>query len=295
MKYNVLLTLSFLIAACSGRDEAFDASGTFEAEETIISAEVSGALVAFDIEEGQHLEKRQLIGYIDSTQLHLRKVQLQSTITSVLSQRPDVNTQLAALRVQLSAAQREEDRVANLVKGGAATAKQLDDVHAQVETLKQQIAAQKSSLSITRNSIEQQVAPLQAQVAQVEDQINRCRLTSPISGTVLTKYVSTHEVVSPGKALYKIADLSSVVLRAYITGAQLPDAKLNQKVNVIIDGGPDGRRELPGVITWISDKAEFTPKTIQTRDERANLVYAIKVKVENDGVIKIGMYGEVKL
>jgi HlyD family secretion protein len=290
----ILYPLAMLmLLACNGEQDTFDASGTFEAEETIISAEATGTILQFNIEEGQVLKPGQQIGFIDSTQTFLKKKQLESQIRSVLSQKPDIAAQIAALEVQLKAAERERLRVSNLVKAGAATPKQLDDIEAQVDTLKRQLEAQWSSLKITSESITQQAAPLRVQIEQTEDQLAKCRIINPVNGTVLTKYVEANEAANPGKPLYKIADLSSLLLRAYITGDQLSQIKLNQRVKVLVDDGPDHYKELEGIITWISDQSEFTPKTIQTKEERANLVYATKIKVENDGSLKIGMYGEV--
>lgn len=289
-----LLSAVILLTACSSNENEFDASGAFEAEEIIISAEASGTILRFDIEEGQVLKEGQSIGFIDSTQLYLKKKQLQSQIRSTLSQRPDIGSQIAALQVQLQSTEREHARIANLVKGGAATQKQLDDISSQVEVIKKQIKAQQSSLGITSESITRQTSPLHVQIEQTEDQLAKCRLVSPMNGTVLTKYAEVHEMASPGKPLYKMADLSHVTLRAYITGSQLSSVKLSQKVKVMVDDGPDSYKTFDGVITWISDKAEFTPKTIQTKDERANLVYAIKIRVANDGMLKLGMYAEVK-
>lgn len=283
-----------ILLSCNGNDDEFDASGTFETEETIISAEASGTILKFDVEEGLTLKAGKRVGFIDSVQIFLKKKQLESQIQSTLSQRPDIAAQIAAQEVQLKATEREQLRISNLVKAGAATQKQLDDINANVESLKKQIAAQRSSLSITSNSITKQASPLQVQIEQTEDQLVKCRIINPVNGTVLTKYVEVNEMASPGKPLYKIADLSTMLLRAYITGNQLPRLKLNQKVKVLVDDGPDKYKTLEGIVTWISDKSEFTPKTIQTKEERANLVYATKIKVVNDGSIKIGMYAEVK-
>lgn len=289
----IVIPLLLAIASCNDNDNKFDASGTFEAEETIISAEATGVILQFDIEEGQALRQGQLIGYIDSIQLHLKKKQLMSQINSILSQRPDAAVQVAALEVQLNSARREQVRIENLVKAGAATQKQLDDINTQADMIRRQLEAQRSSLAITTESITQQTAPLRIQIQQTEDMLRKCRIVNPASGTVLTKYAEKNEMATPGKPLYRVADLSNLMLRAYITGDQLPGIKLNQKVRVLTDAG-DGYREHQGVVTWISDKAEFTPRTIQTKKERANLVYAVKVKVPNDGTLKLGMYGEVK-
>lgn len=283
-----------LLSACNGKQNQFDASGAFEAEETIISAEASGRIEQLDIEEGQTLAAGQEIGYVDSTQLYLKKKQLESQTAAVLVRRPDISVQLAALQEQLKVAEREKTRITNLVKGDAATQKQLDDINASILVLEKQIAAQRSSLSISSNGISKEVNPIEVQIEQVNDQLRKCHIINPVGGTVLTKYAEVKEMTATGKPLYKIADLSTITLRAYISGNQLPAVKLEQKVKVLTDDGKGGYKEAEGTISWISDKAEFTPKTIQTKDERANMVYAIKVRVKNDGSYKIGMYGEIK-
>jgi len=289
-----VLIITLLVVSCSANQDPYDASGTFEAEETIISAEGTGTLLRFDVEEGQTLKAGEVLGYIDSTQLYLKKQQLQSQIRSTLSQRPDIRAQVASLQVQLQTAEREQKRVSNLLRDNAATQKQMDDANAQVEFVKKQIAALQSSLGITSESITEQTAPLRVQIAQIQDQLSRCRVVNPVTGIVLTKYAETNEMAVTGKPLYKIADLTEITLRAYITGEQLGLVKIGQKVNVLVDDGKNGYKTIPGTLTWMSSKAEFTPKTIQTREERANLVYAIKVRVKNDGTLKLGMYAEVK-
>ncbi|SEL91080.1 HlyD family secretion protein [Parapedobacter koreensis] len=286
--------VALLLTACTPNQNGYDASGTFEAVETIVSAEANGAIKALDIQEGQQLHAGQTVGYIDSTQLYLRKRQLQSQIGAVLSKRPDIAAQVAALQEQLSQAIREQQRIANLVKADAATPKQLDDADAQVAIIKKQIAAQQSSLGITAASITQEASPLEIQVAQLEDQLAKSRIVNPVEGTVLVKYAEANEVATVGKPLYKIADLSAIILRAYVTGPQFAQLKLNQQVTVLVDDVDGGYREYRGVVEWISDKAEFTPKTIQTKDERENLVYATKIRVKNDGLLKIGMYADVR-
>lgn len=283
------------LAACKGNGNGHDASGAFEADETIISSEASGLLLQLNVAEGQSLEAGQAVGFVDSMQLFLKKKQLEAQIKATLSQRPDIAAQTAALKEQLKTAEKEQQRFTSLVKANAATQKQLDDITAQVELLKKQIAAQQSSLGITSESISQNTEPLVVQVEQINDQLGKCRIVNRVKGTVLVKYASVNEVTSPGKPLYKIADISTLNLRAYVNGSQLPQIKLNQKVKVLVDDGNGGFKEHEGTINWISDKAEFTPKTIQTKEERANLVYAVKIGVKNDGSLKIGMYGEVKL
>jgi HlyD family secretion protein len=286
--------LASLFLACNNSKNNYDASGSFETEETIISSEASGTIKQFDIQEGQSISAGQQIGYVDSTQLFLKKKQLEAQINSLLSKKPNISVQLATLQEQLKTAEKEQMRFSNLLKSGAATTKQVDDITAQVEILKKQIEAQKSTLSISSEGINKDAMPLQVQIEQLNDQLQKCKLINSVNGTVLTKYAEVNEITSPGKQLYKIADLSNLILRAYITGNQLPLVKLNQKVKVMTDDGSGKFNETEGVITWINDKAEFTPKTIQTKDERSNMVYAIKILVKNTGQLKIGMYAEVK-
>jgi HlyD family secretion protein len=287
--------MTLMIASCNSDDQTFDASGTFEAIEVIVSSEVSGTIRQFDAAEGKSVKKGEPLGWIDSTQLHLKKKQLLAQVDAILSKKPNMAAQLASYQVQLKAAQREQQRVLNLFEAGAATQKQVDDVNAQVDVIERQTEAHRSSLDITSQGLISETLPLSAQVEQIDDQLQKSRIINPIDGTILTQYAEAYEVVVPGKPLYKVADLADLELRAYITGKQLPLIKLNQKVKVLVDGGETEYKEYEGVITWISSKAEFTPKTIQTKEERADLVYAVKVRVRNDGFLKIGMYGEVDL
>lgn len=293
-KLIYITLMSTLIVSCKNTKDESDASGTFEAVETIVSAEASGMVKELNVEEGQSLDQDKLVGYIDSVQLYLKRKQLLAQIQAVLSKMPNVSTQVAALQEQLKQAEHEQTRITNLVKADAATQKQLDDITVQVNVLKKQIEAQKSSLGITSGSLNEETSPLKIQVEQLDDQLQKCRIINPVKGTVLVKYIEPNEMAMSGKPLYKIADLSFLVLRAYITGDQFSKVKVGQKVNVLVDDGKGASRNYAGVVEWISDKAEFTPKTIQTKDERANLVYALKIKVKNDGLLKIGMYGEVK-
>jgi HlyD family secretion protein len=289
-----LLLIPILLLSCGEKNADFDATGTFEADEIIVSSEVSGTIEELDIEEGTLVNEGQVLGWIDSTQLHLRKKQLLAQISAILSKRPQIATQLASYRVQLETAERELKRVENLSKAGAATQKQVDDARAQAAVTQRQMEAHRSSLDISSQGLISETLPLSAQVEQVQDQLRRSRIVNPINGTVLNQYSEEHELVTPGKPLYKVADLSSLDLRAYISGNQLPQTKLNQRVTVLVDDGSGGYKEYAGIITWIAGKAEFTPKTIQTKEERADLVYATKVRVKNDGFLKVGMYGEVK-
>lgn len=294
---NVLIGFSstVLLVSCNSSKSDFDASGVFEATEVIVSSECSGKIYDFSIQEGQEIKAGEMIGFIDTVQLYLRKMQLIANVKAVQSRRPDIKTQIAAITEQISAATVEKDRIHSLLKANAANKKQLDDINAQIAVLNKQLEAQKSALSITNKGINEEISALEIQIAQVEDLLQKCRIINPIDGTVLAKYAEQSEITAPGKALYKIADTKNMILRAYITSGQLTQCKLGQKVKVKADYGDKGYKDYQGTISWISSKSEFTPKTIQTRDERANLVYAVKVAVSNDGYIKIGMYGGLEI
>ncbi|CAN5454961.1 HlyD family efflux transporter periplasmic adaptor subunit [soil metagenome] len=305
--------LSFIIAvvifvSCNSSKENYDASGTFESVETTISSEANGIIKAFNIIEGQLVSPGDTIGYIDSVQLYLKKKQLEAQIKATGSRLPDVsaqtgfyNQQGAVTQSRLNSLLHEQNRIQNLVNADAATKKQLDDINAQIDETKKQLqviskqqAAQVSSLETQKSGMRADALPLYVQIEQINDQLARCSIINPVKGTVLSKYAEVNEMTAIGKPLYKVADLSTIILRAYITGNQFANIKLQQKVTTIVDDGTGKYKQYDGVIEWISDKAEFTPKTIQTKDERANLVYAIKIRVQNDGYLKIGMYGEVK-
>lgn len=303
-----LLTLS-LLAGCKSGTNDFDASGTFEADETIVSSELSGRILSLHITEGAQLNKDSIVGTVDAANISLQQQQVEASINALKEKTADAGPQVQLLQNQLAVQQaqvnnllHEKNRIENLVKADAATGKQLDDITSQVEiatkqmnVTRQQIAVQQNNVATQNRSILSESDPLRKRVDQLKDQAQKANIINPVSGTVLTKYANEGEVTSAGKALYKIADLSNLNLRAYITGVQLPSIKLNQQVKVMIDQGAKKYKEYNGTVIWISDKAEFTPKTIQTKEERANLVYAIKVNVKNDGYLKIGMYGEVKL
>lgn len=284
-----------LFSACGNGAPKYDATGTFETTEVLVSAEASGRLLYFDIEEGMLLKAGEEVGVVDTVQLYLKKLQLEASLKSVEEQRPDILKQVAATKEQISAAQRERNRVANLLKVGAANQKQLDDAEDQLEVLRKQLVAQNSTLSNSHQSLTWQSSSVGIQVAQVEDQLKKCHITSPITGTVLAKYAEAGELTAMGTPLFKVADTEQMYLRAYITSEQLSQVKLGQKVTVFSDYGTDEHKQYPGVVTWISDTSEFTPKTILTKNERANLVYAVKIAVHNDGLLKIGMYGEWSL
>jgi HlyD family secretion protein len=287
--------IPLLLIACADKNKDADASGVFEATEIIVSSEAAGQIRQFSLQEGQELDANQMVGIVDTVQLYLRKMQLLANVKAVRSRRPDMGKQIAAIEQQIATAKLEKTRVENLLKANAANQKQLDDVTAQIAVLERQLDAQKSTLSNTDLGISEESSALQIQVAQLDDQLRKCRIVNPIRGTVLTKYAEQSEVTAPGKALYKIADTEHMILRAYITSSQLTQLKIGQTVKVFSDFGEKQSKEYAGAVAWVSSKSEFTPKTIQTRDERANLVYAVKIAVKNDGLIKIGMYGSVKI
>ncbi|MGX5820638.1 HlyD family secretion protein [Chitinophaga lutea] len=296
MKTTLTVILVSIIALSCGKNrQEADAFGNFESTEVIVSAEGTGRLLSFAVEEGQELAAGAVVGGIDSVQLRLRKAQLGANIKAVLSRKPEVNPQLEVIRQQIAAQRREQERVRNLFKANAATQKQLDDINAAVSVLEKQYAATASTLNTQVSGIASETQPLELQAEQVREQLAQSRVVNPVQGTVLTKYVEQGEVVNYGKPLYKIADLRTMYLRAYVSGAQLPQLKIGQEVTVQTDAPHGGLRDWKGTVSWIASEAEFTPKTIQTRDERVQLVYALKVKVQNDGSLKIGMPGEVRI
>jgi HlyD family secretion protein len=288
--YGVIL---LVIASCKEKTNPHDASGSFEAVETMVAAEASGKILQLAVEEGQELDSGKIIGYIDSMQLHLNSLQLKQSKIAILSGRPQTSVQTEALKNELANAILDRNRTENLVKGGVASQKQLDDQNAKIAILQSRIKAQENSLQTTTSNLNEQGGTVDTQLKEINNQLQKCVIMNPVKGTVLTKYAEPYEMASLGRPLYKIADLSTIILRAYITGDQLQQVKIEQPVKVFTDDGKGGYKETDGTIVWINDKAEFTPKTIQTKNERANLVYAIKVRVKNDGYLKIGMYGEV--
>jgi HlyD family secretion protein len=295
-KSIILLTVSAtILTACSSNKKDYDATGTFEATEVTVSAEQTGRIMNFDITEGQKINQGAQVGLIDTVQLQLKALQMGATRETYENQKPDIQKQIAATRQQLATAEREQRRAANLVKDGAANQKQFDDANSAVLVLKRQLEAQISSLSNSTKSLSSQSSAADIQRAQIIDLLQKCHITTPINGTILDKYVEAGDFATIGKPLFKIADMDNVYLRAYITSEQLEKVKTGQTVKVFSDYGNHKRKAYSGTITWISDHSEFTPKTIQTDDERADLVYAVKILVKNDGYIKLGMYGEVKL
>ena len=305
----LLLTISStLLISCKKGNGDFDASGTFEANEVIVSAETAGKILDFAADEGTKLEKNQVAVVIDPTNLQLQSEQVEASINALGEKTSDLTPYIRTLeqqieiqKTQVSSLERERTRFANLLKEDAATGKQLDDIESQLKVAKEQLGLsqrqldqQKAAISTQNRSVLSEQTPLSKRKAQIDDQLSRTKVMNPVAGTVLTSYAEAGEITAPGKALYKIADLSIMDLRAYISGDQFSQVKIGQTVKVFIDNGKDDYKEMQGTVTWISDKAEFTPKTIQTKDERAHLVYATKIRVKNDGSVKVGMYGEVK-
>lgn len=294
MKKMIYIAGAVLAVSC-GTQAEFDAQGTFEATEVVISAEAMGRILYFDAEEGVVVEAGRVIGAIDSVQLHLQRKQLVAQQSALLSSRPDVKAQVASLKEQIAKQRSELQRIENMLRDGAATTKQRDDIEAQIRVLESQLSASLSTLDKNTATINENAAAIEAQIELLNDRIAKCRIESPISGTVLVKYAEAGELATAGKPLMKVADLDNIYLRAYFTSDQLAQIKLGDEVTVTADFGGDERYDYPGRIAWISSVSEFTPKTIQTRDSRANLVYAVKIAVKSDGRLKIGLQGEVKL
>lgn len=284
-----------MLTACGDKDAEYDASGVFETTEVIVSAKGTGEIVSLNIEEGQTVKADQLLGELDMTQLTLKRQQLDAGKDAAASRRLDTGRQVASLRQQIANLKAEQARFKALLKDGAATQKQVDDIGYQIATLQKQLAATNEQVSTSNRSIDGQSTGFDAQIGQVDDMMRQAKITSPIDGVILSKYAEKGEYAMPGRALFKVGDVSDMKLRAYVTAGQLTGLKIGQKVTVYADQGTKGRKVYEGTVSWISSEAEFTPKTIQTRDERSNLVYAIKIAVKNDGLIKRGMYGDVKL
>lgn len=294
MSYKLLFGIAAVLTACNSGDKEYDATGTFEATETTVAAEQAGTLLTFSLEEGDNIEAGTEVGLIDTTQLWLKISQTEASKAVYQSQKPDQEKQIAATRQQLAKARTEQQRYKELVADGAAPSKMLDDASNQVQVLQRQLDAQVSALQTSTNALSRQMDAADVQVRQLRDQLLKCHIKSPIGGTVLEKYVERGEYVTPGKPLFKIGDVRHMYLRAYITSAQLKNVKTGQKVKVFADYGGGQKKEYVGTVTWISSRSEFTPKTILTDDERADLVYAVKIAIETDGYVKIGMYGEVR-
>ena len=294
MKRIVCMAAAALAVSC-GAEAEFDAQGSFEATEVVVSAEAAGRILWFDAEEGTAVEPGVTIGQIDTLQLDLQRRQLEAQQAALLASRPDIRAQAAALREQIAKQEQELARVQNLLRDGAATTKQRDDIEAQIRILQSQLSATLSSLDKSTVTIDGNAAVVEAQIAALDDRIARCRIAPPVAGVVLAKYAEAGELAAVGKPLLKVADLEHLYLRAYFTSEQLAAIRIGDRVTVTADFGGDQRYDYEGRIAWISPESEFTPKTIQTRNSRANLVYAAKFAVRNDGRLKIGLAGEVRL
>lgn len=294
MKKLSFILFVIVFISCKNGKNNIDASGMFEATEIIVSAEGNGKIISLNMDEGINVEANQILGYIDTIQLHLTKLQLEANARAIGNRSQDVTKQIAATRQQIKTQKQELERTKKLISANAANQKQQDDIEAQIAILEKQLAAQQSTLEKGNKSIDEENSALSIQIEQMNDQLEKCKITSPINGTILAKYAEQGESTAIGKPLFKVADINTMILRAYITSGQLTQLHLGQKVNVYADFKEKENRIYEGTITWISDNAEFTPKTIQTRDERANLVYAVKISVPNDGLLKIGMYADIK-
>ena len=288
-----IISVMTIITACSGSDKKYDASGVFEVTEVMVSARAAGEIMDLDIDEGTEVMAGKPVGYIDTVQLYLQRLQLEANVKAAESRICDVEKQTAAIRQQIATQKKEQTRFANLVKANAGNRKQLDDITAAISLLEKQLEAQTETLRNGNANAKAQVEALKAQIALTNDMISKSTITSPVDGTVMAKYVEKGELAVQGRTLFKVANINDIYLKAYITSGQITGLKIGHEVKVYADSGDSDRKEYRGIVSWISDKAEFTPKTIQTRDERANLVYAVKIKVQNDGYIKRGMYGEV--
>jgi len=292
--YNLSITLvvgSLMLISCNRSGNKADAYGTFETDEVTISAEASGKLTNFNIDEGDQVKEGQLVGTIDSVQLILKLKQLESQIEAVKAKIPNISAQSDVQTEQLKVLNIEYDRLVKMFKDGAATQKQMDDIEGRISLAKKQ----KEAIDVQKTSVYAEIPALTAQVDQIRDQIHRCTIVNPTDGKVLVTYVNQFESVVQGKALYKMANMEYMYLRAYVAGNQLHSFQPGSKVKVYIDKEDGTLIELEGTITWVSSEAEFTPKVIQTREERVKLVYPIKVKVKNDGNLRIGMPAEVRL
>lgn len=295
INYFLLIISALILISCSNKKGKYDASGVFEATEVLVSANGNGEIMFLNMDEGQSVSEKEVLGLIDTTQLHLKKLQLIASQKSLESRRTNVPKQVSAIQQQIKTQKQEKRRFENLVQANAANQKQLDDIDAQLQYLEKQLAAQVETLDNSNRSITADIMALDAQIDLLDDQIQKSIILSPIQGTISSKYVEPGELVVPGQTLFKVADLENMFLRAYITADQLTTIQIGQEVTVFSDLGKSEQKPYSGKIYWISDKAEFTPKTIQTRDERSNLVYSVKIAVKNDGYIKKGMYGELRI
>lgn len=294
MKKILCFSLALLVISCGKQDVAYDASGAFETTEVIVSAKAQGEILSFDIEEGQSVRQGDTLGHIDAVQLWLRRQQLEQSRQANDQRQLNLTDQVAALKQQIANAKKEKERFQGLLQAKAATQKQVDDIAYQISVLERQLQATTEQIRSANTSLQAQGEGIGTQISGVEQQISDATILSPITGIVLTKYAEAGEYATPGRVLLRVANIEDMKLRAYITAEQVTALKIGQKATVYADQGESDRKAYEGTVSWISSEAEFTPKTIQTRDERSNLVYAVKISVKNDGTLKRGMYGEVK-
>jgi HlyD family secretion protein len=286
---DLFLFMAIVLASCSNNNDLSDAYGNFEVDDVIISAEATGKLQFFIAEEGQKLAAGERVAVIDTTDFVLKKNQLIAQQKATSSKIENIKSQIEVQNQQLANLNTDKDRIEKLLKDGAATQKQIDDINGQIQLINRQI----SSTSTQYTSVRSELEVFSTQIDQVNESIRKCSIFNPLEGIVLETFTEPNEIAVFGKALYKIADMNQMILRVYVSGDQLPSIKLGQEVQVLIDKDQKTNRSLTGQVSWISESAEFTPKIIQTKEERVNLVYAVKVKVKNDGSLKIGMPGEV--
>jgi HlyD family secretion protein len=290
MKYKLLiLSLGILFFACNNNTDESDAYGNFEADPVIVSAETSGQILQLNVEKGQQIEAGFTAAIIDTVQIRLQIVQLEAQKAAINSKRQSISSQIEVFQEQKRVLEINESRVQKMLQDGASTQKSLDDIQGQISVIEKQIESTKTQFV----SVSKEFEVINAQQASVLDKLQRCIVKSPVSGTILEKYAKQGELAAAGKALFKIADMSELELKVYVSGAQLSHVKLGQEVEVLLDKNESENQSLSGKITWISSEAEFTPKIIQTKEERVKLVYAVKVAVKNDGTLKIGMPGEI--
>ncbi len=289
MKNLLVLAMIVLITSCNGGDKQADAFGNFETIDVLVSSEVPGKIIDFSVIEGDQISENQILCYIDSTTYSIQKRKLTASQKAINAKQQQVVTSVDVLKTQLSVYNKELNRVTQMHKNGAATPKQIDDIRGQMDIVQMKIKNARTQLS----AIEAEKDMLAAQIAEVNDLLKKCIIQSPQSGIILQKFAEKGEITAPGKPLLKVGDLTNMYLKAYVSGVQLAAIKIGQKVNVLFDKDKDNNQQIPGEITWISSRAEFTPKIIQTKEERVDQVYAIKVNIKNDGRVKIGMPGEV--
>jgi len=281
--------IAIVFASCSGNKDLSDAYGSFEVDDVIISAEANGKLLSFNAEEGQSLDAGELVAVIDTTDLVLKKIQFNAQKKAISARIENIQSQIEVQKQQKKNLMTDKNRLEKLLKDGAATQKQFDDINGQIDLVDRQIA----SINTQNASVSAELEVINTQIAQVAESISKCKIYNPAKGIVLEKYAEPNEITSFGKPLFKIADMDEMILRVYVSGDQLPQIKLSQEVGVLIDQDKKTNRKLTGTISWVSESAEFTPKIIQTKEERVNMVYAVKVRVKNDGSLKIGMPGEI--